>query len=102
MINYWWVTRPKRKLDSIPQVLALFAKQAIDQVWNGQRTSHLSIEEALYKKRRDDKNSSRQDRMGNIRQTALIFQCCYYDTYKYFLSRKKVKLCNNTLQYVFK
>lgn len=34
MINYWWVTRPKRKLDSIPQVLALFAKQAIDQVWN--------------------------------------------------------------------
>lgn len=25
MLNYWWVTRPKRKLDSIPEVLAAFA-----------------------------------------------------------------------------
>ena len=25
MLNYWWVTRPKRKLNSIPEVLATFA-----------------------------------------------------------------------------
>lgn len=47
MINYWWVTRPKRKLNSIPDVLAIFAEQVLHQVWDGQRTSHLSLEEAL-------------------------------------------------------
>lgn len=25
MLNYWWVTRPKRKLNSVPEVLAAFA-----------------------------------------------------------------------------
>ena len=28
MLNYWWVTRPKRKLNSIPEVLAAFAEYA--------------------------------------------------------------------------
>ena len=26
MINYWWVTRPKRKLNSVPEVLTAFAE----------------------------------------------------------------------------
>jgi hypothetical protein len=81
MINYWWVTRPKRKLDSIPQVLALFAKQAIDQVWNGQRTSHLSIEEALEESglkrtglRRDHTGGGGRTYMAWLKSLGLLFQ----------------------------
>lgn len=47
MINYWWVTRPKRKLNSIPEVLSTFAELSLDQEWQGQRNSHLSFEESL-------------------------------------------------------
>lgn len=47
MLNYWWVTRPKRKLNSIPDVLATFAELSLDQEWQGQRGSHLSFEDAL-------------------------------------------------------
>ncbi|WP_085829289.1 restriction endonuclease FokI C-terminal domain-containing protein [Clostridium massiliodielmoense] len=47
MLNYWWVTRPKRKLNSIPDVLATFADLSLDQEWQGQRVSHLSFEDAL-------------------------------------------------------
>ncbi len=49
MLNYWWVTRPKRKLDSIPEVLATFADLSLNQEWDGQRDSHLAYEEALEK-----------------------------------------------------
>lgn len=47
MINYWWVTRPKRKLNSIPEVLSTFSEISLNQQWEGQRTSHLSLEDAL-------------------------------------------------------
>lgn len=47
MINYWWVTRPKRRLNSIPEVLATFAEISLDQEWQGQRSTHLTLEEAL-------------------------------------------------------
>ncbi|MEA5042325.1 MAG: restriction endonuclease FokI C-terminal domain-containing protein [Oscillibacter ruminantium] len=47
MLNYWWVTRPKRKLNSIPEVLSTFAEMSLDQEWQGQRGSHLSFEDAL-------------------------------------------------------
>ena len=47
MLNYWWVTRPKRKLNSIPEVLSTFAEISLDQEWQGQRDSHLSLEDAL-------------------------------------------------------
>lgn len=47
MLNYWWVTRPKRKLNSIPEVLSTFAELSLDQEWQGQRDSHLSLEDAL-------------------------------------------------------
>jgi hypothetical protein len=49
MINYWWVTRPKRRLNSIPEVLAAFSEQALNQEWQGQRGQHLSLEEVLEK-----------------------------------------------------
>lgn len=47
MLNYWWVTRPKRKLNSIPEVLSAFAEVSLDQEWQGQRGSHLSFEKML-------------------------------------------------------
>ncbi len=47
MLNYWWVTRPKRKLNSIPEVLAAFADLSLNEEWEGQRNSHLAYEEAL-------------------------------------------------------
>lgn len=47
MLNYWWVTRPKRKLNSVPEVLATFADLSLNQEWQGQRESHLAYEEAL-------------------------------------------------------
>lgn len=47
MLNYWWVTRPKRKLNSIPEVLATFADLSLNQEWDGERQSHLAYEEAL-------------------------------------------------------
>ena len=47
MLNYLWVTRPKRKLNSIPDVLAVFAESATQATWIGQRDSHLSLESAL-------------------------------------------------------
>ena len=47
MINYWWVTRPKRKLNSIPEVLSTFSELSLNQQWEGQRSSHLSLEDAL-------------------------------------------------------
>lgn len=49
MLNYWWVTRPKRKLDSIPSVLAAFANISLNQQWEGQRNKQISYEEALEK-----------------------------------------------------
>ena len=47
MLNYWWVTRPKRKLNSVPEVLAAFADLSLNQEWDGQRDSHLAYEDAL-------------------------------------------------------
>lgn len=49
MLNYWWVTRPKRKLDSIPEVLATFADISLNQEWTGQRGTQMAYEEALEK-----------------------------------------------------
>ena len=47
MLNYWWATRPKRRLNSIPEVLACCAKVSIDQEWQGRRNIHLLLEKEL-------------------------------------------------------
>jgi hypothetical protein len=47
MLNYWWVTRPKRRLNSIPEVLACCAKVSLDQEWQGRRDTHLLLEKEL-------------------------------------------------------
>ena len=49
MLNYWWVTRPKRKLDSVPEELSTFADISLNQEWTGQRGTQMAYEEALEK-----------------------------------------------------
>lgn len=67
MLNYWWVTRPKRKLNSIPEVLSVFAEVSLDQEWQGQRDSHLSFEELLEKAGLKRKGERRDQTGGGAR-----------------------------------
>lgn len=67
MINYWWVTRPKRRLNSIPEVLATFAEISLDQEWLGQRDTHLSLEEALEQAKLKRKGERRDQTGGGGR-----------------------------------
>ena len=45
--NYWWVTRPKRKLNSIPEILAVFAGATLEHQWDGSRNLHVQFENDL-------------------------------------------------------
>ena len=47
MLNYWWVTRPKRKLNSVPEVLACCAGVSLHSEWQGNIYTHLAFEKAL-------------------------------------------------------
>ena len=47
MINYWFVSRPKRKLNSVPDILTIFADISLGQRWEGQRTKQRSLEDEL-------------------------------------------------------
>lgn len=47
MLNYWWVTRPKRKLNSIPEVLACCSAVSLHSEWQGNLYTHLAFEKAL-------------------------------------------------------
>lgn len=47
MLNYWWVTRPKRKLTTVPEVLATVVEMTLNREWSGQRDTHLCLEDAL-------------------------------------------------------
>ncbi|WP_296956367.1 restriction endonuclease FokI C-terminal domain-containing protein [uncultured Dialister sp.] len=80
MLNYWWVTRPKRKLDSIPEVLAAFADISLNQEWEGQRGTQLKYEEALEKaglkrvgQRRDQSGSGGRTYQAWLESLGLIF-----------------------------
>lgn len=46
-LNYWWVTRPKRKLNSIPEVLAAFSNVALSAQWSRSRSVHIQFEDEL-------------------------------------------------------
>ena len=67
MINFWWVTRPKRKLNSIPEVLATFAEISLNQEWQGQRDTHLALEEALEESNIKRKGERRDQTGGGAR-----------------------------------
>lgn len=80
MLNYWWVTRPKRRLDSVPEVLAAFAEISLNQEWEGQRDTQMSLEEALEKaglkrvgQRRDQSGSGGRTYAAWLKSLGLIF-----------------------------
>lgn len=79
-LNYWWVTRPKRKLNSIPEVLAAFSNVAIAAQWSGQRKVHIAFEEELEKdglkrvgQRRDHSGSGGRTYQAWLSSLGLIF-----------------------------
>lgn len=81
MINYWWVTRPKRKLNAVPEVLASFSNISLNQEWEGQRDSHLAYEEALENaglkrigERRDQTGGGARTYMAWLVSLGLIFK----------------------------
>lgn len=81
MINTWWVTRPKRKLDSVPETLALIAEHALDEQWSGERDTHLAVEEALEQAglkrpgdRRDQRGGGARTYFAWLKSLGLIFQ----------------------------
>lgn len=80
MINYWWVTRPKRKLNFVPEVLADVMDVSLDSQWVGQRETHLSVEEALEKaglkrkgERRDHSGGGGRTYIAWLRSLGLVF-----------------------------
>ncbi len=79
-INYWWVTRPKRKLNSIPEVLAAFSNVALEAQWNGKRDIHIKFEEELEKdglkrvgERRDHSGSGGRTYQAWLSSLGLVF-----------------------------
>ena len=81
MINYWWVTRPKRRLDSIPEVLATFVDISLNRQWAGQRDSHIAYEDALEQaglkrkgERRDHSGSGGRTYAAWLESLGLIFR----------------------------
>ncbi len=47
MINYWFISRPKRKLNSVPDVLSTLAELSLDEEWQGVLDTQLSFEKKL-------------------------------------------------------
>ena len=79
-INYWWVTRPKRKLNSIPEVLAAFSNVALSAQWTGRRDIHILFEEELENdglkrigERRDHSGSGGRTYQAWLSSLGLIF-----------------------------
>lgn len=80
MINHWWVSRPKRKLNSVPEVLATVANVSLDQEWQGQIETHLSMESALEQAglkrvgdRRDQRGGGARTYIAWLKSLGLLF-----------------------------
>jgi len=81
MINYWWVTRPKRRLNSIPEVLAAIADTALNAEWQAQRGVHLTLEDSLESagikregERRDQTGGGARTYVAWIKSLGLVFE----------------------------
>ncbi len=79
-LNYWWVTRPKRKLNSIPEVLGVFSNVALSAQWSGSRNIHIQFEDELEKaglkrigERRDHSGSGGRTYQAWLSSLGLIF-----------------------------
>ncbi len=80
ILNYWWVTRPKRKLNSIPEVLAAFSNVALSAQWTGSRSIHIQFEDELERnglkrvgERRDHSGSGGRTYQAWLSSLGLIF-----------------------------
>ncbi len=80
ILNYWWVTRPKRKLNSIPEVLAAFSNVALSAQWTGSRSVHIQFEDELERcglkrigERRDHSGSGGRTYQAWLSSLGLIF-----------------------------
>lgn len=81
MHDCWWVTRPKRKLNSIPEVLSLAAENVLRQQWKGERDTHLRYESDLEDlglkrigDRRDQSGSGARTYFAWLRSLGLVFE----------------------------
>ena len=81
MLNYWWVTRPKRNLTPVPELLAVATEISYDTEWAGQTGTHISLEEALEKaglkrvgERRDQRGSGGRTHMALLKSLGLVFK----------------------------
>lgn len=79
-LNYWWVTRPKRKLNCIPEELAAFSNVALNARWTGRRDIHILFEEELERcglkrigERRDRSGSGGRTHQAWLFSLGLIF-----------------------------
>lgn len=80
MINYWWAPRPKRKLNSIPEVLGAFSNVALTVRWSASRNVHILFEEELERdglkrvgERRDHSGSGGRTYQAWLSSLGLIF-----------------------------
>ena len=80
ILNYWWITRPKRKLNSIPEVLAAFSSVALAAQWSGDRNVHIAFEDELERaglkrvgQRRDQGGSGGRTYQAWLSSLGLIF-----------------------------
>lgn len=80
MLNYWFVSRPKRKLDSIPELLSGIAEVVLNQQWTGMRETHLLLEKTLEDtglkrigERRDQSGSGGRTYLAWLKSLGLLF-----------------------------
>jgi len=72
--DYWWVTRPKRKLNPIPEELAAFCSVALGKKWTHNREVHIAFEEEL-ENTETKRKGERRDASGSGGRThaAMLF-----------------------------
>lgn len=80
MLNYWQVTRPKRQLNSAPEILATFVEYSLFKQWEKQRGLHLRMEEELERaglkrigERRDQTGGGGRTYLAWLKSLGLIF-----------------------------
>lgn len=80
MLNYWWVTRPKRRLDSVPAILNCLWSVAQNCEWQGNIDAHLQFESELEKaglkrtgERRDQRGGGGRTYFAWLSSLGLVF-----------------------------
>lgn len=86
MKNYWWVTRPKRKLIQVPELFAAFMAANVETEWRAEREKHITFESILendgYKRKGD-----RRDKKGGGGRT---YAAWFYSLGLFFYHNNKI------------